>query len=88
MKFPSDFAIFPSVDQKKFAMHPDIRKGNAVRGFRLRDLVRVVRADVVHAAGVDIERLAEKMPRDGGALNVPSGEILRPMAKASEGCVV
>ena len=71
------------VNQKEFAVHPDIRKGNAICGFRLRNFVRVVRADVVHAAGMDIERLAEKMPRDGGTFDMPSREILRPTATAN-----
>ena len=54
-------------------MHPVAGEGFSGRGFRLRDLVFVVREHQVFAAGVEVEGLAEELHRHGGALDVPAG---------------
>src|SRR2546421_12568685 len=42
-------------------------------GLALRDLVFVVRKDVVHAAGMDVEALAQVLHAHRRALDVPAG---------------
>src|SRR5271157_3284581 len=53
-------------------MHPEPGKWLAGEGFRLRDLVLVMRKDEIDAAGVDIQRLAEVLDGHHGALDVPA----------------
>src|ERR1700722_9910836 len=60
------------------AVYPDVRERDAERRFRLRDFVFMMRADMIDAAGMDVERLAEEMARDRGALDVPAGEAFAP----------
>src|SRR5271165_6764885 len=67
-----------------FAVHPDVRERHTERRFGLRDLVGVVRADVIHAAGMDVERLAEKVPRDRRALDVPAREAIAPWRRPAQ----
>ena len=38
----------------------------------LRNLVRMVREDIIHTAAVDVEPLAEIFDADAGALDVPA----------------
>ena len=59
-------------------MHPKVRQGGAVAGFRLRDFVAVVHRNVVFAAAVDVEFRAEIFDRHGRAFNVPAGETDSP----------
>ena len=54
-------------------MHPVVAPLVAEVGFRLRDLIGVVREGVVDAAAVDVQILAEVLHRDAGALDVPAG---------------
>ena len=54
-------------------MHPVAREGFAGGGFRLRDLVFVMREHEVFAAGVEVEGFAEVLHGHGGALDVPAG---------------
>ena len=55
------------------AVAPDADEAFAGRCFRLRDLVLVVRKDVVDAAAVDVEALAEQCHAHRRALDVPAG---------------
>ena len=67
------------------AVHHQVRAVQPVAGERLAggrlalgDLVLVVRKDVVHAAGVDVEALAEVPHAHRGALDVPAGPAPAP----------
>ena len=59
-------------------MAPDARKRLSRRGLALRDLVLVMRKDEVHAAAVEIDRLAEDRHRHRGAFEVPAGTAASP----------
>src|SRR5213076_3453254 len=50
----------------------------AGRALALGDLVLVVRKDVVHRAGMDVEVLAQIFHAHRGALDVPAGPPLSP----------
>src|SRR5262249_47765878 len=52
--------------------HPEVHRVPAACRLRLRRLVLVVREDEVHAPAVEIEGLAQPLPRHGRALDVPS----------------
>src|SRR5512147_495972 len=55
-------------------MQPVIRHHRRVEGTtRLRDLVLMVREDEVDAAAMDVEGLAEMLPRHGRAFDMPAG---------------
>src|ERR1700754_4998572 len=54
-------------------MNQVARKGLATGGFRLRDLVLVVREHEVFSAGVEVEAVTEDFRSHGGALDVPAG---------------
>ena len=62
-----------ALDHEVLGVEPEAGEGLAGGGFRLGDLVFVVREGEVHAAGMDVERLAEVLHRHGGALDVPAG---------------
>ena len=55
-------------------MHPAAHDLVAEGAFRLGDLSLVVREDVVDAAGVDVEALAQESGRHRRALDVPARE--------------
>ncbi|TMK01770.1 MAG: hypothetical protein E6G74_09615, partial [Alphaproteobacteria bacterium] len=64
----------PALDLQEAVVHPKIRHHRRVQGTaRLRDLVLVVREDEIDAAAVDIESLAQVIPRHGRTLDVPAG---------------
>ena len=54
-------------------MQPVAHERFAGGGLALRDFVFVVRECQVHAAGVDVERVAEIFHGHGGAFDVPAG---------------
>ena len=59
-------------------VHPVLGKRIARRALGLGDLVFVVREDEVHAAAVDVERLAEVLHAHGRAFDVPPGAAHAP----------
>ena len=61
-------------------VHPVFGKRLARRALGLGDLVFVVREDEVHAAAVDVKRLAEVLHAHGRALDVPAGTAHAPRA--------
>ena len=61
-------------------MHPEIGQVRAKAGLGLGDLVGVVDGDMVFAAAVDIEEIAEIFRRHGRAFDMPAGETLSPRA--------
>ena len=68
-------------------MDPDRGGWPADQRRRLRDLVLVVREDVVDAAGVDVEPLAEVFEGHRRALEVPAREALAPARRPLEGAL-
>src|SRR5438445_356813 len=60
-----------AVGEEVLAVHPVPDGGVTVRALGLRDLVLVVRKDVVDAAGVQIETLAEVLRAHRRTLDVP-----------------
>ena len=60
------------------AVHPELHERLAGGALGLGDLVLVVREEVVDAAGVDVERLAEVLRAHRGALDVPAGAAGAP----------
>ena len=65
-------------------MDPDRGRWPAHQRRRLRDLVLVVREDVVDAAGMDVEPLAEVFEGHRRALDVPAREALAPAGRPLE----
>ncbi len=59
-------------DEEVLVVEPRLHERLPRRGLRLRDLVLVVREDEVHAAGVEVDGLAEVTHRQSGALEVPA----------------
>ncbi len=60
-------------DLQEAVVHPEIRHHRRVKGAaRLRDFVLVVRKHEIDAAAVDVERLAQVLPRHRRALDVPA----------------
>ena len=72
-EIPFGLGHLAAFDQQEAHMHPVAREGLAGGGFRLRDLVLVMREHQVFAAGVQVEGFAEILHRHGGALDVPAG---------------
>ena len=68
-------------------MDPDGRGWAADQRCRLRDLVLVVREDVVDAARMDVEPLAEVFEGHRRALEVPAREALAPARRPLEGAL-
>src|SRR6185503_19657040 len=62
-----------AVGQEMLAVDPRADDRLPERSLRLRDLVLVVREDVVHTTGVHVESLAEVFGAHRGTLDVPSG---------------
>src|SRR5262249_57330343 len=60
------------------AVHPEVREARSGPRLGLRDLVGVVNRDVVLAAAMDVEEVAEIFLRHGRALDVPARETLAP----------
>src|SRR6185503_19515163 len=48
--------------------------------FTLRNLILVVRKEVIHAAGVNVDLLAQMLDRHRAALDMPAGESTAPRA--------
>ena len=71
-------------------MHPVADEGglSVTRALALGDLGLVMGEDVVDAAAVDVDGLAEKSGRHGAALDVPSGTPLSPRALPSDGSIL
>ncbi len=68
-------------DLQEAVVHPEIRHHGCVeRAARLRDLVLVVREHEIDAAAVDVEGLAEMLPRHRRAFDVPARPARRPDA--------
>ena len=87
-KFPRLLDIFsPSTCRKPLCIQTFAIAGVPKRAADLRDLVLVVGEDEVDAAGVDVEDLAEMLPRHRRALDVPAGAARRgnPAGKSQEG---
>ena len=61
-------------------MHPRVDDRPPGEAFALCYLALVVREDVIDAAGVYVELIAEILDGHGGAFNVPAGEALSPGA--------
>ena len=74
----------PPRHQQVLAVDPDGGGWPAHQRRRLRDLVLVVREDVVDAAGMDVEPLAEVFEGHRRALEVPAREALAPARRPLE----
>ena len=74
------FKLFFACSAEEFSVHPEAAERNAVRAFALGDFVRVVNADMVRAAAVDIERWTVVLHGHGGAFDVPTRETNAPRA--------
>src|SRR6266566_5284350 len=61
-------------------MHPEIRESRAHARLGLRDLVGMVDRNMVLAATVNVEEIAEVSLRHRRALDMPAGETLSPGA--------
>src|SRR5579885_3472330 len=59
-------------------MHPVVDVALAGKALALRDLVLVVRKDIIHATCMDIEMLAQVLHRHRAALDMPAGEATAP----------
>ena len=70
---PIDLAIFWPPSRRKALCSQKLTNFLPGGGLGLRDLVLVVREDEVHAAGVDVERLAQVPHAHGRAFDVPAG---------------
>ena len=66
------------VDVDVAVVHPIARKRLARRGFRLGNLILMVRENQILATGVDVERLAENGHAHGAALDMPAGTAPAP----------
>ena len=62
-------------------MHPEIREARADARLGLRDLVGVMDGDVILAAAVDVEVVAEVFLRHRRALDVPAGKSHAPWTR-------
>lgn len=82
------FQFFFASGAQKLAVHPETCKRYAVGAFALGDFVRVVHADVVGAAAVDVERRAVILHGHGGAFDVPAGETDAPRAVPFHGALL
>src|SRR5262249_12480638 len=60
------------VHEEVFVMHPETHERFAGDGFTLRDLVFVMRKNVVDAATVDVQRLTELFHRHRGTFEMPA----------------
>ena len=67
-----------TVGEQVLPVHPVADRRVAVRALRLCDLVLVVREDVVDAAGVEVEALAEVLRAHRRTLDVPAGKPTTP----------
>ena len=65
-------AHLAAVDDEVAAVHPIFGIGLAGGGLGLGDFVFVVREDVVHPAGVEVEAFAEQLHAHGGTFDVPA----------------
>ena len=59
-------------DQQEAGMKPEMSEGLAGVGFRLRNLVLVMREDQIFSAGVQVKSFPEFVHRHDGALEVPA----------------
>ena len=82
------FELFFASCAEEFAVHPETGERNAVGAFALGDFVRVVHADVVGTAAVNVERRAVILHGHGGAFDVPAGETNAPRAVPFHGALL
>jgi len=76
-----------ALDLQEAVVQPVIRHhGRVERAARLRDLVLMVRKDQVDAAAVDVEGLAQMLPRHRRAFDVPAGTAGRPDSRRRRPC--
>ena len=73
-----------AIGKEMLAMHPGADDGVAECPFGLRDLVLVVRKDVVDAAGMDVETLTEVFGGHRRTLDVPTGIATSPRRAPDE----
>jgi hypothetical protein len=71
-RVPRRLGHLHAVREQMLAVHPRADDGVPERAFRLRDLVLVMREDVVHAAGMHIESLAKVLRAHRRTLDVPA----------------
>ena len=74
----------PPRHQQVLAVDPDACQWPAYQRRGLRDLVLVVREDVVNTAGMDVEPLAEVLEGHRRALEMPARETLAPARRPLE----
>src|SRR6266480_4703752 len=79
------FRHLHAVGEEVLAMDPVRDRRVAVRALGLRDLVLVMRKDVVHTARVQIETLAKVFGAHRGTLDVPAGKTGAPRRIPGEG---
>ena len=69
------------VGEQEVAVHPEVREPRADARLGLRDLVGMVDRNVVLAAAVDVEEVAQVLLRHRRALDVPAGKADAPGAR-------
>src|SRR5262249_42239460 len=62
--------------KQMLAMNPKANEGPPGHGLALRDFIFMMRKDVVDAAAMDVERVAEILHRHGGTFDMPTGTSL------------
>ena len=67
-----------AVHKQVLAVIPVVGEGGAVAALALGDLVFVVGEEQVHAAGMEVDGVAEVLFTHGAALDVPAGAALAP----------
>ena len=82
------FQLFFASRAEEFAVHPETCERDAVRAFALRDFVRVVHADMVRTAAVNVERRAVILHGHGGAFDMPTRETNAPRAVPFHGALL
>ena len=72
-KLPQRFGHLFAVNDQMFGVQPEFHEGLAGGRFALRDFVFVVREGEVHAAGVNVQRVAQIFHGHGGTFDMPAG---------------
>lgn len=82
------FQLFFAGGAQELTVHPETCKRDAVGAFALGNFVRVVHADVVRTAAVNVKRRAIVLHGHGGAFDVPAGETDAPRAVPFHGALL
>src|SRR5438270_12325068 len=80
VKIPERLRHLLSLNHQVRAVHPIPDEFFPRASFRLRDLCFVVRENIIHAAAMNIELIAEQLRRHRAALDVPARPPVPPRA--------